>query len=188
MHVNPNRGGGEEVGDVGAYGDAFRNACCRKAATNLWGTNVDVKRDVRDSYPRSSYGRGDDRLYSFGGFGPSALATIRDFRSERKEFLSESSCPKDRTLKATAGLGIATRPHKISSLDFDKSIPILSTLVERRWPEQGARQGECIACSAVTMLPLRAQGTLWPSSCVRFYNGFLAGTFVDLASSSASRL
>jgi hypothetical protein len=99
--------------------------------------------------------------------------------------------PKDRALKATARLGIATRPDKISSRDFNKSIPILSTLVERvhspwRAPCSGHRLSGgdyvALACTGHSLAPF------WPSSRVRFYNGFLAGTFVDLASSSASRL
>jgi hypothetical protein len=50
--------------------------------------------------------------------------------------------PKDRAPKGTASLGIATRPAKVSSLDFNKSI--LITLVERV---------QVTACPAVTRCP-----------------------------------
>ena len=43
-----NRGGREEVGDAGVYGDAFLDACCPKAATSLAGQMSSEKLGVRD--------------------------------------------------------------------------------------------------------------------------------------------
>jgi hypothetical protein len=117
MHVNVNRGWGEEVvGDAGAYGDAFRNACCRKAATKLADPNVD-RETVGGAGRHPPVQIRAAVTIAFDSFGGLAFATSGFSRSScalkarGQEILAGIILPpKDRALKATARLGL--RPDR----------------------------------------------------------------------------
>jgi hypothetical protein len=163
MHVNLNRGGGGEVGDVGAYGVCFSECLLPKSRNQPCG-GPNVERETRCA------GQGVTTGPVMGAVTIALFVQrIRSLGVCNHPKFSLSPCglkargqvilagiilpPKDRAPKGTARLGIATRPDKISSLDFNKSI-----LIHAGGTSAGHR------LSGGDTLPLRAQGAHWRPS------------------------